>query len=537
MKEQKRRGKKTLEQTLRDVQTPSKLQVYLVGGAVRDALLGKKPKDMDFLVTGTSDEQMEELGFKRVGRSVNAPVYLHPETGDEFALARREQDTDRQDQDGHGSDHAGYHGFEFDTEDVSIEEDLERRDLTINAIAYDPVNEAIIDPHGGLEDLRSRTLRHVSKAFAEDPLRVLRTARFVARLREFDIAKSTKELMKETAPRLKGMPVERFTQELQKLFKEAHSPRQFFDILMAVDAMQYFWPELARMEKRPAGPDEYHGNNTVYEHTMQAIESAHERDPNNTAVLLAALTHDLGKTRTPDENLPHHYEHEQIGAEMADDIADRLRFPTEWRRVMRHAARDHLKVPKLPKLKATTALRVGRRLIRDHGLGADEFLNVAHADKESQPGQTAGISDDVKREVRAIKTIHNSIGGEHVKREHPDIDPSAQGEHFGEVLRMERVQVLQAFRALNKYPDEFTDTGEALDVADTLCSDHDLNQGQFDVLLELCDIPERLQQAYNVCQDIDGRYIQSHYPDVRGSDFGDKLRKERLRALNSLHSE
>lgn len=519
--------KKKLQRTIERVATPSDLQTYLVGGAVRDALLGKCPKDLDFLVTGVSEQEMADLGFERVGESVNAPVYIHPETGDEFALARREQNADSDTE----HDREGYHGFKYDTEDVTIEEDLERRDLTINAIAYDPVRDKIVDPHGGVEDLHSKTLRHVSEAFAEDPLRVLRTARFAARLPDFDIARSTIDMMKETAPKMERLPVERFTQELKKLFKEARSPRRFFDILASVEAIKYFWPELSAMKQRPAGPDEYHGDNTVFDHSMQALEHAHEQKPNNSRVLLGALTHDLGKVKTPENNLPHHYEHEKIGAEMADETADKLRFSTEWRRVMRHASRDHLKVPQLPQLKATTALKIGKRLVRDRGLDPGEFLAITRADKAAQPGKDSGVPKAVKHELSVIQTILKEIGGEQIKQEHPNIDPGADGEHFGEVLRMERVQVLQAYRSLREAerPDS---KQEALTVAERLVNDHDLNHIQFSILGEIVDVSEAVQRAFEVCHDIDGSYIQERYPEIQGEKFGEKLKSERLSALD-----
>lgn len=305
-------------------------KIYLVGGAVRDALLGLPVKERDWVVVGATPEWMLAQGFRPVGKDF--PVFLHPETGEEYALARTER---KQGQ--------GYHGFVFHAApDVTLEADLRRRDLTINAMAQDPDTGEIIDPYGGQRDLAQRILRHVSDAFVEDPLRVLRVARFAAKLARFGfrLAPETRALMERMAVsgELNALTPERVWKEMEKAL-HTDAPQVFFGVLHEVGALKVLLPEIAALDGVPQHP-KWHPEGDVLTHTLMVVEQA-TRLRDDVALRFAALVHDVGKGVTPREKWPHHPGHEQAGVPLTEIICARYRLPNAVRELAVKGTRWH----------------------------------------------------------------------------------------------------------------------------------------------------------------------------------------------------
>lgn len=293
------------------------MEIYLVGGAVRDKLLGKEPEDKDYLVVGGTPDYFLKKGFQQVGKDF--PVFLDPIHKEEYSLARIERKI------GHG-----YSGFECDfSEDVSLEDDLFRRDLTINAMARNLETGNLHDPYNGLEDIANKVLRHVSDKFKEDPLRVLRVARFHARYKSlgFKIAEETLELMKEMVRNgeVSSLVPERVLLEIQKAFKE-DKPSVFFETLRECGALEVILPEVDALFGVPQ-PEKHHPEIDTGVHTMMVLDKAKEFSNGNFDIMFAALVHDLGKALTSPDVLPRHINHEIKGLEPVNDLCDRLRVP------------------------------------------------------------------------------------------------------------------------------------------------------------------------------------------------------------------
>ncbi|WP_150539472.1 multifunctional CCA addition/repair protein [Actinobacillus vicugnae] len=326
------------------------MQIYLVGGAVRDLLLNLPVKDRDYLVVGATPEQLLAQGFQQVGNDF--PVFLHPISKEEYALARQER-----------KNGVGYNGFICDfSPEVTLEQDLIRRDLTINAIAQDASGQ-IIDPFGGQQDLEKRILRHISPAFSEDPLRVLRVARFAARFHSlgFTIAPETAKLMQKMAAcgELAHLTTERVWLETQKAFA-TDNPQIYFEVLREVGALAVLFPEFDHLFGVPQ-PAQHHPEIDCGIHTLLVIEQAKQlakKAENPTALLWAALCHDLGKGLTASEILPHHYGHEVKGIKPARDLANRLKVPTEIKDFAILVAEYHTHCHKMAELRPETVLKV-----------------------------------------------------------------------------------------------------------------------------------------------------------------------------------
>jgi tRNA nucleotidyltransferase (CCA-adding enzyme) len=306
------------------------MRTYIVGGAVRDALLGLPVNDRDWVVVGATPHEMIAAGYLPVGKDF--PVFLHPQTREEYALARTERKTAR-----------GYHGFVFHAEpDVTLEEDLARRDLTINAMAQDD-DGSIVDPFGGRRDLAQRVLRHVTAAFREDPVRILRVARFAARFTEFTLAPQTLELMREMvrAGEVDALVAERVWQELARGLME-RQPSRMFDVLRDCGALERLLPEVQRLWGVPQRAD-WHPEVDAGVHLMMVLDMA-ARLAAPLPVRFACLTHDLGKGTTPPELLPQHTGHEERSAQLLRDVCERLRVPTDCRELAEVVAREHVHV-------------------------------------------------------------------------------------------------------------------------------------------------------------------------------------------------
>lgn len=345
------------------------LTVFLVGGAVRDELLKRPILERDYLVVGATVEQMISLGFIPVGKDF--PVFLHPETKEEYALARTERKQGR-----------GYRGFVCYAEpDVTIEQDLQRRDLTVNAIAKDKLGH-LIDPYQGQVDLNNRILRHVSDAFSEDPLRVLRVARFAARYHPygFTIADETLELMTTIARsgELESLSAERIFKEMQKSLAEPH-PEIFFETLRSCEALKHIWPELDALWGVP-NPALHHPEICSGIHTMLVLKQAVIRSSLG-SVRFAALCHDLGKGITPTAHWPKHHGHEKSGLALVEKTCERLRVPNDYKVLALKACEFHLHAHRAFELKASTLLKLFYQL--DVWRKFDQFklfLDVCQAD-------------------------------------------------------------------------------------------------------------------------------------------------------------
>lgn len=318
------------------------MKIYLVGGAVRDKLLGKPSKDSDWVVVGSTPEEMKTQGFKPVGKDF--PVFLHPETKEEYALARTERKTGK-----------GYKGFAFHTSgDVTLEEDLARRDLTINAIAEDETGN-LIDPFKGKQDLENKILRHVSPAFTEDPLRVLRVARFAARF-GFRIAPETMALMKEISEsgELAALVPERVWSELERAMGETY-PSRFILALRACNALNILFPEIDRLFGVPQ-PEKHHPEIDTGIHTLMTLNQA-SRLSEDPQIRFAALVHDLGKGLTPNDKLPSHHGHEERGVKLIETLCKRYRAPNQFRDLAIQVSRHHLTCHRIEEMRAETILK------------------------------------------------------------------------------------------------------------------------------------------------------------------------------------
>jgi len=405
------------------------MKIYLVGGAVRDHLLGQPVNDRDWVVVGATPQQMQELGYQPVG--ADFPVFLHPGTHEEHALARTERKSA-----------IGYRGFTFNTStEVTLEDDLLRRDLTINAIAQSPDGD-LIDPYNGRGDLDARILRHVSPAFAEDPLRVLRVARFCAKLAPFGftIAPETLAFMRElsASEELTSLTPERVFSELRRALSYP-DPWPFFATLRDCGALEVLLPEVDRLFGVPQVAT-YHPEIDTAVHTRLALQQT-VAATDNVAVRYACLCHDLGKGTTPADLLPHHYGHEERGAELADGLSRRLRAPNEYRELAVLTARYHSHCHRAMELKPGTLLKLLSAMdALRRGERFEHFLTICEADARGRTGfeQRNYPQADYLRQAVAALTEMDTAG----------IVAAAQAneQDIGTAIKDARLQRLSVFR-------------------------------------------------------------------------------------------
>jgi tRNA nucleotidyltransferase (CCA-adding enzyme) len=320
------------------------MKKWMVGGAVRDALLGRPVNDRDWVVVGASPVELLEAGYMPVGKDF--PVFLHPETKEEVALARTERKTA-----------PGYHGFTFHADPgVTLEEDLQRRDLTINAMAQDE-DGRIVDPWGGRRDLADKLLRHVSPAFAEDPVRILRIARFAARFDDFSIAPETQALMRHMVEigEVDALVPERVWQELSRGLMEAR-PSRLFEVLRRCGALARLLPEVDRLWGVPQ-PPAHHPEVDTGVHLMLVLDMAAQLDA-SLEVRFACLGHDLGKGTTPVDELPRHIAHEARSVQLVQELAQRLKVPTDCRELAEAVAREHGNIHRSLQLDGSAVMRL-----------------------------------------------------------------------------------------------------------------------------------------------------------------------------------
>jgi len=357
------------------------MKVYLVGGAVRDQLLGLPVKDRDWIVVGAVPATLLSLGYQQVGKDF--PVFLNPKTKEEYALARTERKSS-----------AGYTGFICDfSPTITLEQDLIRRDLTINAMAQSEDGE-IIDPYGGKQDLENRILRHISPAFSEDPLRVLRVARFAARYHSlgFKIASETLSLMAELAQseELQHLTAERVWLETEKALNEKN-PEIYFETLHKTGALRVLFPEIDALYG-VSNPVKHHPEVDSFIHTMLVLKQSvnlTENNPilNKSAVRFAAICHDLGKALTPQNILPHHYGHEQAGIKPTRSLCKRLKVPSYYQELAELTCEFHTHIHKAFELRAETVITLFNRFdVWRKPQRFQEFLQVCLADTRGRTG-------------------------------------------------------------------------------------------------------------------------------------------------------
>lgn len=396
---------------------------YLVGGAIRDELLGLEVRERDWVITGSTPETLLEAGYRQVGASF--PVFLHPETGEEYALARTERKAGR-----------GYHGFEVAFEPhITIEDDLERRDLTINAMARDP-DGALVDPFGGRQDLENRILRHVSPAFAEDPLRVLRVARFAARFHAlgFRVHPDTLALMRDIADQgeLDHLVPERAWTEIRKAMGSA-KPSVFIEVLRACDALAHLLPEVERLFGVPQ-PERHHPEIDAGAHLLLALDQAAHLSGEED-VGIAVLFHDLGKGVTPKDQLPSHVGHEQAGLPLVKAVCERYRVPNHSRRLALQVCAHHLDCHRLMEARPRTVYRLLERLdaLRQPNIGP--FLAACEADYRGRKGLAERPYPQAERLQRALDAA--------LKVRVADLaQQGLEGPAIGEALRVARIEAI-----------------------------------------------------------------------------------------------
>lgn len=405
------------------------MKTYLVGGAVRDRLLGLESGDRDHVVVGETPDAMLAAGFKPVGRDF--PVFLHPRSNEEYALARTERKSGR-----------GYRGFVVDSDpSVTLEEDLGRRDFTINAIAQDE-SDALVDPFGGVRDLETRVLRHVGPAFVEDPLRVLRAARFMARFAPlgFGVAPETMALMRQmsTSGELDALVPERVWQELSRALA-SQRPSAFVRTLHDSGALQAVLPEVEALYGVPQRA-EYHPEVDTGIHIEMVCDMAARLAPGDDVIGFAALTHDLGKALTPADELPKHIMHEQRGLAPLRALCERLKVPAAHRELALMACREHLNVHRLAELRDDT---VHDLLARCDAFRKPERIAqlalVCEADKRGR----GGAADDDYPQGRELARLHAAalaVRGADVAQE------GLEGPALGEALRKARIAAIRQAR-------------------------------------------------------------------------------------------
>jgi tRNA nucleotidyltransferase (CCA-adding enzyme) len=402
------------------------MQVYLVGGAVRDSLLGLPVKERDWVVVGGTREELLRRQFREVGRDF--PVFLHPESHEEYALARLERKVA-----------AGYRGFsvEFGPQ-VTLEEDLSRRDLTINAIAQSE-DGALVDPYGGLVDLKARVLRHVSPAFVEDPVRVLRVARFAARFEPlgFTIALETLELMRSMVARgeVDALVAERVWQETEKALREIQASA-FFRTLRECGALKIIYPELDRLYGVPQ-PAQWHPEVDTGVHTLMVLDQAALLS-SDAKVRFAALVHDLGKGTTPPAEWPSHKGHEERSVALIDALCARLRVPADYRELALIVARYHGNVHRALELRPSTVVDI---LEKSDAFRRPERFEQALLACEADSRGRLGLEQTPYPQREFLQRARHAAAL--VKPTAEDVQGNA-GAKIAELIRLRRIEAVRA---------------------------------------------------------------------------------------------
>ena len=419
------------------------MEIYLVGGAVRDALLGQRVRDRDYVVVGSTPEEMVEKGYLPVGKDF--PVFLHPQTKEEYALARTERKTAK-----------GYHGFTFHTDpEVTLELDLVRRDLTINSIAahaistlalddFNPQNLSqyeLIDPYRGQRDLADKVLRHVSLAFAEDPVRILRVARFAARFADFTVAPETMTLMRRivASGEVHALVAERVWQELSRGLMEA-KPSRMFGVLRDCGALQVLLAEVNKLWGVPQ-PEAHHPEIDTGVHLMMVLDMAAQLNA-SLPVRFACLVHDLGKGSTAPDALPRHIGHEERSAALLHPVCDRLRVPVDCRELAEVVAREHGNIHRSGDLNAAAMVRLLQRC--DAFRKPARFLEALLACECDARGRLGKQGDAYPQRIRLQNALHAALAVATEPIAARAMSTGATGPKIGQAIEQARVRAVQA---------------------------------------------------------------------------------------------
>jgi tRNA nucleotidyltransferase (CCA-adding enzyme) len=419
------------------------MQTYLVGGAVRDALMGLEVRDRDYVVVGSTPEQMVALGYLPVGKDF--PVFLHPTSKEEYALARTERKTAK-----------GYHGFSFYTDaEVTLEMDLVRRDLTINSIAACAIDTRagsefnlqnldkfkLTDPYGGQRDIADKVLRHVSLAFAEDPVRILRLARFAARFADFSVAPETADLMRRMVSQgeVHALVAERVWQELARGLMEA-KPSRMFDVLRSCGALAVLLPEVDRLWGVPQ-PEAHHPEIDTGVHLMMVLDMAATLNA-PLAVRFACLTHDLGKGTTRAEDLPRHLGHEERSVKLLLPICERLRVPADCKNLAVVVAKEHGNIHRSLALNAAAVMRLLERC--DAIRKPQRFMDALLACECDARGRLGKQGDAYPQAARLAKALQAALTVATEPIAARAIEQGATGPKIGEMIARERVRAVAA---------------------------------------------------------------------------------------------
>ncbi len=404
------------------------MQIYKVGGAVRDRLLGRPVTDIDWVVVGATVEQMQAQGYRPVG--ADFPVFLHPHSGEEYALARTERKSGR-----------GYGGFTFHASpEVTLEEDLVRRDLTINAMAEDEQGR-ITDPYKGQQDLQDRVLRHVSPAFAEDPLRVLRVARFAARYAGlgFQVAPETLALMRELSEsgELQALTAERSWKEIARALME-EQPQVFIQVLRDCGALKQLMPELDVLFGVPQ-PAAHHPEIDTGVHTLSVLEQA-ARHNQPLTVRWACLLHDLGKGLTPEEEWPRHIAHEHRGLKAIKAVNQRFKVPRDCQELALLVGEYHTHGHRALELKASTLLELLQRFdVYRRPQRFEEFIAACEMDARGRLGLE-------ERDYPQAAYLHGAADAARAVAVQPLVEKGFTGQGLGEAIKRERLNALKAYK-------------------------------------------------------------------------------------------
>jgi tRNA nucleotidyltransferase (CCA-adding enzyme) len=419
------------------------MQTYLVGGAVRDALMGLKVRDRDYVVVGATPEQMAAEGYLPVGKDF--PVFLHPNTKEEYALARTERKTAK-----------GYHGFSFFTDaDVTLEMDLVRRDLTMNSIAACAIDHSVdgefslknlnqytlIDPYNGRRDIADKVLRHVSLAFAEDPVRILRLARFAARFADFSVAPETMDLMRRmvASGEVDALVAERVWQELSRGLMEA-KPSRMFAVLRDCGALKVLLPEVERLWGVPQ-PEAHHPEIDTGVHLMMVLDMAATLNA-PLSVRFACLMHDLGKGTTRSEELPRHLGHEERSVKLLLPMCERLRVPADCKELAVIVAKEHGNIHRSAALNAAAVMRLLERC--DAIRKPQRFSQALLACECDARGRLGKQSDAYPQAVRLATALQAALAVATEPIAARAVEQGAKGPKIGEMIARERARAVAA---------------------------------------------------------------------------------------------
>ena len=398
-------------------------RMYLVGGAVRDRVLGIDPHDEDYCVTGIElSDFIDMFGDARV-RGIDFPVFIIE--GCEVALARSEEKVSQ-----------GYKGFKINTsKDITIEQDLKRRDITINAMAQDVLTGEFIDPYGGKEDIEKGIIKHVSSAFAEDPLRCYRVARFAAKY-NYSVYEETKKLMTSLKKELKTIPEDRVFMEVRKALL-TDSPSKFFEVLKDTDLLDVHFKEIQDLIGQTQ-PEKYHPEGDAFNHTMIVLDKV-SKETGDPSIRFAALVHDLGKGVTPKEMLPHHYGHEEAGVKIIEKMGKRLRFPADWINKGKNAAKYHMIAARFDNMRPYKQA-VFFNLINHTSLGLKNLEIIVNADEMLNRGRVefAELAERVMTQVSGKSLFEEGI-----------TPKSVGGEQFGHILLERQARLIKEIEDKN----------------------------------------------------------------------------------------